>query len=141
MTKGDQMYDVMQGVKVVEVAEHTFVPAAAMILADWGADVIKVERASNGGDASRNMRVIQRPGLKSNPFFEAANRNKRGVGIELTAPEGRELLYQLIDQADVFITNLRDDARAKLGIDAATLTARYPRLVYASGTATASPAR
>ena len=128
------MYDVMEGVRVVEVAEHTFVPAAAMILADWGADVIKVERASNGGDASRHMRVIQRPGLKSNPFFEAANRNKRGVALELTTPKGRELLYRLVDDADVFITNMRDDAQAKLGIDSATLMARNPRLIYASGT-------
>ena len=128
------MYDVMQGVKVVEVAEHTFVPAAAMILADWGADVIKIERAAHGGDASRSMRIIQRPGLRSNPFFEAANRNKRGVGLDLTKPEGRELLYQLIDQADVFITNMRDDAKAKLGIQADTLMARNPRLIYASGT-------
>src|SRR5690606_7540338 len=76
-TRGEDMYDVMQGVRVVEVAGHTFVPAAAMILADWGADVIKVERAAGGGDAGRTMRVIQRPGLRSNPFFEAANRNKR----------------------------------------------------------------
>jgi formyl-CoA transferase len=127
------MYDVMQGIKVVEVAEHTFVPAAAMILADWGADVIKVERAAHGGDASRSMRVIQRPGLKSNPFFEAANRNKRGIGLDLTTTEGQQILYDLIDQADVFITNMRDDARAKLGIEAAQVMARNPRIVYASG--------
>jgi formyl-CoA transferase len=128
------MYDVMAGVKVIEVAEHTFVPAAAMILADWGADVIKIERAAHGGDAARSMRAIQRPGLKSNPFFEAANRNKRGVGLDLTQAEGRDLLYQLIDEADVLITNLRDDARSKLGIDAETVMARNPRIVYASGT-------
>ena len=132
--RGSDVYDVMQGVKVVEVAEHTFVPAAAMILADWGADVIKIERAAHGGDASRSMRIIQRPGLRSNPFFEAANRNKRGVGLDLTKPEGRELLYQLLDEADVFITNMRDDAKAKLGIEAETLMARNPRLIYASGT-------
>ncbi len=120
--------------KVVEVAEHTFVPAAAMVLADWGADVIKIERAAHGGDASRSMRVIQRPGLRANPFFEAANRNKRGIGLDLTRPEGRELLYQLVDEADVFITNMRDDARTKLGIEPADLMARNPRLIYASGT-------
>jgi crotonobetainyl-CoA:carnitine CoA-transferase CaiB-like acyl-CoA transferase len=128
------MYDVMAGVKVIEVAEHTFVPAAAMILADWGADVIKVERASHGGDASRTMRAIQRPGLKSNPYFEAANRNKRGIGLDLASQEGQALLGQLIDEADVFITNMRDDARAKLGIDVEQVMARNPRIVYASGT-------
>lgn len=128
------MYDVMQGVKVVEVAEHTFVPAASMILADWGADVIKVERATGGGDAARNMRVIQRPGLKSNPFFEAANRGKRSVGLDLTQEEGREQLRKLIAAADVFITNLRDDARAKLGIEPADVLKINPKVVYASGT-------
>src|SRR5207237_3074774 len=84
------MYDVMQGVRVIEVAEHTFAPAAAMVLADWGADVIKIERAAGGGDAGRTMRVVQRPGLRTNPFFEAANRGKRGVGLDLTESDGRE---------------------------------------------------
>jgi len=123
----------MQGVQVVEVAEHTFVPAASMILADWGADVVKIERA-DGGDAARSMRVIQRPGLRANPFFEAANRGKRSVGLDLTQPEGREQLYKLVSGADVFITNMRDDARVKLGIEPADLMERNPRLVYASGT-------
>jgi formyl-CoA transferase len=127
------MYDVMQGVRVIEVAEHTFVPAAAMILADWGADVIKVERA-DGGDAARHMRVVQRPGLRANPFFEAANRGKRGIGLDLTCAEGREALYELIAGADVFITNMRDDARAKLGIEPVDLMEVNPRLIYASGT-------
>ena len=128
------MYDVMQGVRVVEVAEHTFVPAASMILADWGADVIKIERTVGGGDASRSMRVIQRPGLRSNPFFEAANRGKRSIGLDLTQAEGREQLYTLVAGADVFITNMRDDARSKLGIEPADLMTRNSRLVYASGT-------
>jgi crotonobetainyl-CoA:carnitine CoA-transferase CaiB-like acyl-CoA transferase len=128
------MYDVMQGVRVIEVAEHTFVPAAAMILADWGADVIKIERAAHGGDAARSMRVIQRPGLKSNPFFEAANRGKRSVGLDLTQAEGRDYLYQLVAHADVFVTNMRDDAKTKMGINADDLMKINPRLIYASGT-------
>jgi crotonobetainyl-CoA:carnitine CoA-transferase CaiB-like acyl-CoA transferase len=128
------MYDVMAGVRVIEVAEHTFVPASGMILADWGADVIKIERVVGGGDASRSMRAIQRPGLKSNPYFEAANRGKRGLGLDLTKPEGRAFLRTLLEGADVFITNMRDDARAKLGIDAETVTAINPRIIYASGT-------
>jgi formyl-CoA transferase len=104
-----------------------------MVLADWGADVIKVERASGGGDAGRTMRVIQRPGLRSNPFFEAANRGKRSIGLDLSQPEGREHLYALLDEADVFITNMRDDARVKMGIQASDLLTRYPTLIYASG--------
>jgi formyl-CoA transferase len=127
------MYDVMDGVRVIEVAEHTFMPASSMVLADWGADVIKIERVA-GGDAARSMRVIQRPGLRSNPFFEAANRGKRSVALDLTKPEGRERLAELIAGADVFITNLRDDARAKMKINAEDLLAINPRLIYASGT-------
>ena len=124
----------MKGVRVVEVAEHTFVPAASMVLADWGADVIKIERTAGGGDAARSMRVIQRPGLRSNPFFEAANRGKRSIGLDLTQAEGREQLYKLVSSADVFITNMRDDARVKLGIEPADLMQHNPRLIYASGT-------
>jgi crotonobetainyl-CoA:carnitine CoA-transferase CaiB-like acyl-CoA transferase len=129
-----RVYDVMQGVKVVECAEHTFVPAASMILADWGADVIKVERVQGGGDAARNMAIIQRPGLRSNPFFEAANRGKRSIALDLTQDDGREQLHKLLAGADVFVTNLRDSARAKLGITASDLMARNPRLIYAAGT-------
>lgn len=126
------MYDVMNGVRVIEVAEHTYVPAAAMVLADWGADVIKVERVQ-GGDASRHMRLPGADG-KVNPFFETGNRGKRGIALDLTHPEGREQLYRLIDSADVFLTNLRADARAKLGIEAEDLLSRNPRLIYARGT-------
>lgn len=128
------MYDVMQGIKVVECAEHTFVPAAAMILADWGADVIKVERVEGGGDAARTMAAIQRPGLRANPFFEAANRGKRSIGLDLSHEDGRAHLHTLLEGADVFVTNLRESARKKLGITADELMTRNPRLVYAAGT-------
>ena len=128
------MYDVMAGVKVIEVAEHTFVPAAGMILADWGADVIKIERTSGGGDPGRNMAIPNSGRDGRNMYFEAGNRGKRSVALDLTKPEGRELLYTLLDGADVFITNLRSDARKKLGIEPGDLMARNPRLIYARGT-------
>ncbi len=128
------MYDVMQGVKVIEVAEHTFVPAAGVVLADWGADVIKIERTSSGGDPGRNLLILQRPGQKRNEFFEVANRGKRSVALDLTQDAGREQLYKLVESADVFTTNLRTDARRKLGIEADDLMQRNPRLVYARGT-------
>ena len=126
------MYDVMSGVRVIEVAEHTYVPAAAMVLADWGADVIKVERAQ-GGDASRHMRLPGADG-RVNPFFETGNRGKRGIALDLTQEAGREQLYRLVEGADVFLTNLRADARAKLGIEPQELLRRNPRLIYARGT-------
>lgn len=128
------MYDVMEGVKVIEVAEHTFVPAAGMILADWGADVIKVERTGGGGDPGRNLPI---PGSSANGFsmfFEAGNRGKRSVRLDLTQAAGRHLLYKMVEGADVFITNLRADARKKLGIEPADLMKLNPRLIYARGT-------
>jgi|KBSSwiStaDraftv2_1062776.scaffolds.fasta_scaffold251022_3 crotonobetainyl-CoA:carnitine CoA-transferase CaiB-like acyl-CoA transferase len=128
------MYDVMEGVRVVEVAEHTFAPAAGMMLADWGADVIKVERSVGGGDPARNLAILQRPGQKLNAYFEVANRGKRSIGLDLRRPEGRAILYQLVENADVFITNLRADARTKLGIEAAELMALNPKLIYARAT-------
>lgn len=128
------MYDVMDGVRVLEVAEHTFVPAASMILADWGADVIKIERTTGGGDPGRNLAIPNsgRDGL--NMFFEAGNRGKRSLALDLTQEAGRVVLHRLIASADVFVTNLRADARSKLGIDAAEVTAINPRIIYARGT-------
>jgi len=128
------MYDVMEGVRVVEVSEHTFAPAAGAMLADWGADVIKVERTVGGGDPQRTMRVLQRPGQKLNAFFEVANRGKRSIALDLRQAEGQAVLKELVRNADVFITNLRADAREKLGIEAANLQAINPRLIYARAT-------
>ncbi len=126
------MYDLLQGIRVVEVAEHTFVPASAMVLADWGADVIKVERAT--GDASRYLNIPGAQGEAVNLYFEAGNRGKRSIGLDLTKEAGRAQLYKLVEKADVFITNLRRDARKKLGIEPTNLMPRNPRLVYARGT-------
>jgi len=122
----------MEGVRVIEVAEHTFVPAAAVVLADWGADVIKIER--HGGDVARHMTILQQPGQKRNGFFEVANRGKRSVGLDLGQAAGRKLLYALVETADVFLTNLRGSARRKMEIEAANLFAINPTLVYARGT-------
>jgi formyl-CoA transferase len=128
------MYDVMEGIKVIEVAEHTFVPAASMILADWGADVIKIERTTGGGDPGRNLAIPNSGKDGISMFFEAGNRGKRSLALDLTQPEGRELLYRLIATADVFITNLRADARQKLGIETDDVRQLNPRIIYARGT-------
>ena len=128
------MYDVMQGVRVIEVAEHTFVPAAGMILADWGADVVKIERTSGGGDPGRSLPI---PGSSAGGFsmyFEAGNRGKRSVRLDLTQQAGRDVLYRMVAGADVFLTNLRSDARRKLGIEPEDLIKHNPRLIYARGT-------
>jgi formyl-CoA transferase len=128
----EAMYDVMSGVRVIEVAEHTFVPACGMVMADWGADVVKIER-TKGGDASRHIKLPGADGAV-NPFFEAGNRGKRSVSLDLTQEAGREQLYRLIETADVFLTSMRADARRKMGIEPDDLMEINPRLIYARGT-------
>jgi crotonobetainyl-CoA:carnitine CoA-transferase CaiB-like acyl-CoA transferase len=124
---------VLEGVKVLEVAEHGFVPAAAAILAEWGADVVKVERPT--GDP---LRQIQHMGLVAdtgdfNFLFEQFNRNKRGVAIDLRTADGRTVLDRLIAWADVYITNFLPSARQKLRLDPENIWAVNPACVYAIG--------
>jgi crotonobetainyl-CoA:carnitine CoA-transferase CaiB-like acyl-CoA transferase len=124
---------VMDGIKVVEVAEHGFVPSAAAILADWGADVVKVERAT--GDP---LRAIMGAGFVAdtgdfNFLFEQFNRNKRGVSIDLRTDPGRGAFDRLLEWADVFITNFLPSARTKLRIQPEDVWAVNARLIYARG--------
>lgn len=129
----------MQGVKVVEVAQFTFVPAAGAVLADWGAEVIKVEHAVSG-DAQRglvNIGAFSAGGAFA-PIMEHPNRSKRSIGLALETDEGREILYDLVRQADVFTTNFLEDARQRLGIDVDDLRAIKPDLIYVRGTAVGS---
>ena len=124
----------MKGIRVIECAEYTFVPAAATLLADWGADVIKIERATGGGDSSRHMLILQQPGQDRNGFFEVANRGKRGIALDLTTEEGRAILHKQISETDVFVTSLRKRAQEKMGITPELLTKLNPKLIYARGT-------
>jgi crotonobetainyl-CoA:carnitine CoA-transferase CaiB-like acyl-CoA transferase len=124
---------VLEGVRVLEVAEHGFVPSAAAILAEWGADVVKVERPS--GDP---LRLIMSMGFVAdtgdfNWLFEQFNRNKRGVAINLRDPEGRAALDKLIEWADVYITNFLPSARDKLSLNPDDIWRVNPRCIYAIG--------
>ncbi|MGI5218831.1 CaiB/BaiF CoA transferase family protein [Nocardia sp. CA-290969] len=121
------------GVRVVELAQWVFVPVAGALLADWGADVIRVERPD--GDPYRNL-ATQGIGSDSggvNLSVALANRGKRSVSLDLRTDRGRELLDELLATADVFLTNFRPAALRRLGLDAEELTRRFPRLVYARG--------
>jgi crotonobetainyl-CoA:carnitine CoA-transferase CaiB-like acyl-CoA transferase len=122
------------GVRVVEVAQWAFVPAAASIFADLGADVIKIEHAVRG-DPYRGLVTSSLPtgAADVNHLVEQTNRGKRSVGLDLAHPRGLEVLLRLVAGADVFFTNLLPRARAKLGIDTGQLLALNPRLVYARG--------
>ncbi|WP_297696180.1 CaiB/BaiF CoA-transferase family protein [Phenylobacterium sp.] len=119
----------LRGVKVVEFASYIAAPAAACMLGDWGADVIKVERP--GGDAMRHAFADLKTELKGNPTFDLDNRGKRAIVLDIGKPEGREALARLAADADVFITNVRPAALRRAGLDEASLRRTNPRLVYA----------
>ncbi len=129
------MTDVMEGVRILEVAEHTFVPAASALLADWGADVIKIEHVERG-DA---MRGLASTGVMSLPsdvhaLLEHSNRGKRSLALDLTSDEGLGILYQLAAQADVFLTNKLPSVRRKLRIDVDDVRAHNAKIIYVRGT-------
>jgi len=130
------MTRVMQGVRVLEVAQFTFVPAAGAILADWGADVLKIEHPVRG-DAQRGIKMLQ--GLGVNPqrssFNQHPNRGKRSVGIDVSTAEGQQLIYELAAGCDVFLTNYLPSQRQKLKIDVEHIRAANPDIIYARGSA------
>jgi crotonobetainyl-CoA:carnitine CoA-transferase CaiB-like acyl-CoA transferase len=125
----------LEGIKVVEVAMWAFVPAAGAILSDLGAEVIKVEPPS--GDPLRGL-DIGGAGNKGRIDFswESYNRGKRSITLDLKQAEGREVLMKLCADADVFLTNLLPPARRAMGIDAESIRARFPDIIYASGSGT-----
>lgn len=126
----------MDGVKVVEVAGWTFVPAAGAVLADWGADVIKVEDPVTG-DPQRGLSVgsIGSKGVGGVSFIvEQPNRGKRSLGLNIGTEKGRELLLQLIATADVFLTNLLPDRLERLHLTVEDVRAANPKIIYARGT-------
>jgi len=119
----------MVGVRVVELGVWIAGPAASGVLADWGADVVKIEPPS--GDPARTFQKMLGGDLPTNPVFELDNRGKRSVVIDLATADGRALALGLIDRADVFVSNVRMKALQHLGLDPEALRARNPRLVYA----------
>ena len=123
----------MTGVKVVELGVWVAGPAAGAILGDWGADVVKIE-PPGVGDPSRLFQSMMGFDLPFNPIFENDNRNKRSVVLDLQKPAGLEVALALLDDADVFVSNVRPAALARLGLDPETLMARNEHLVYAAVT-------
>ncbi len=118
----------MDGVRIVELGVWVAGPAAGGILADWGADVVKIEPPA--GDPARTFQRMLGGDMETNPPFEMDNRAKRSVVLDLTTDEGRGLALELLEGADVFITNLRVGALQRLGLDFESVEARLPRLVY-----------
>jgi crotonobetainyl-CoA:carnitine CoA-transferase CaiB-like acyl-CoA transferase len=127
---------VMQGVRVIEVAQFVFAPGAAALLADWGADVIKIEHPVRA-DGLRGHRRWDEAAFDPdhNPLIEGPNRGKRSVGLDLESPAGLEVFYALVRTADVVITNFLPMARQRLKIDVEHLRVINPRLIYARASA------
>jgi crotonobetainyl-CoA:carnitine CoA-transferase CaiB-like acyl-CoA transferase len=125
----------MQGVRVLEVAEHTFVPAASALLADWGAEVVKIEHVTRG-DAMRGLAATGVVAIAGDvhALLEHSNRGKKSLGLDLTSEDGLEILYQLVGTADIFLTNKLPGVRTKLKIDVADIRAHNPNIIYVRGT-------
>lgn len=122
----------LEGIKVVEVAAWTFVPAAGAMLADLGADVIKVEPPA--GDPQRMLRNLLNMSKDGpNPFLELPNRGKRSVTLDLGSDGGRDLLLEIAADADVFLTSYLPASRRKLGFDVDALRARRADIIYVCG--------
>ena len=119
----------LEKLKVVEFSTWVAGPSAAMVMADWGAEVIKVESAS--GDPVRNL-FAARQDVAGNPVFELQNRGKRSLVLDTGKPEGREALLRVLAAADIFITNLRPGALKRARLDYDSIKADFPRLIYTS---------
>ena len=118
----------LEGVKVVEYATYMAAPGAGGILADWGADVIKIEPP--GGDPIRQFFATIGTDLQDNPVFDFDNRGKKSIVVNTNTPEGVEIVKKLAAEADVFLTNVRPGGLERSGLDYVSLAAINPSLVY-----------
>ncbi|MAG29581.1 MAG: CoA transferase [Deltaproteobacteria bacterium] len=119
----------LEGIRVVEIGVWVAGPAAGGILADWGADVVKIEPPGIG-DPARMFQYMLGGDLPINPVFENDNRSKRSIVADLRTEEGRAIALDLIRGADVFLSNVRPAALARLGLDSDSLCERFPKLIY-----------
>jgi crotonobetainyl-CoA:carnitine CoA-transferase CaiB-like acyl-CoA transferase len=136
---------VFAGVRVVEFGHFLLVPTATAMLADWGADVVKIENFKTGGDPNRFASAIegQPPPILPKPsmWHHYFNRNKRGLGVDVMTDRGREIVYKMVESADVFATNFDPRAVVKARLDYDSLRKVNPKIVYCqcSGYGTAGP--
>jgi len=121
----------LAGIRVVELGIWVAGPSCAAVLGDWGADVVKIEDPRSG-DPMRGFIVRSKEDRERrvSPSFTVDNRNKRSVALNLRNPAGLALAIELIDRADVFVSNVRPAPLERLGLDAETLTRKFPRLIY-----------
>jgi len=125
----------LEGIRVVEVASWMLVPSGGSVLVDWGADVLKIEHPETGDPQRGLITSGLLPGGKGavNFMIEQPNRGKRSIGLDLSSDEGREVLFRIVETADVFLTNYLPQVRAKLGIDTDDIRAVNPNIIIARG--------
>lgn len=125
------MKGLLEGIRVVELGTHMAIPLAARLMADWGADVIKVEPPK--GEAWRTIGNSYGIPYSNdcNPVFQTPNANKKNIAINLKEEAGREVLMKLLEDADVFLTNTRQRGLQKLGLSYEDIKERFPQLIYA----------
>ena len=128
------MTKILHGIRVVEAAIYGMVPAAGAVLADWGAEVIKIEHPVTG-DPLRGLSAYGvAPGTGGVTYlWEVFNRGKRSVGLDLRTDEGRDLVLGMCEKSDVFLTNFLAPARMRLGIDVEDVRRRHPSIIYGRG--------
>ena len=122
----------LEGIRVVEIGHSIAAPYGALILAELGAEVIKVERPGQGDDARGWGAPIEGPKATTSATFHAMNRLKRAVTVDVKSEDGRETIHRLAAISDVVIQNQKPGLAGKLGFDAATLCEINPRLIYAN---------
>ena len=124
--------EIFAGIRVLDVAQNTFGPAAAGVLADFGADVIKVEHPVRGDPQRGLVTAAIQPTVDGvNLGMAQVNRGKRSIGLDLTAPAGAEALAKLVAVSDVLLTNSLPATTRKLGVDEPTIRAANPKIIYA----------
>lgn len=121
----------LEGLKVIELSTVVAAPTTARMLCAYGADVIKIEAAF--GDSQRTVGIGKRAPCEDyrNPMFDIHNSNKRLISLNIKSEEGREILFKMLEDADVFVTNVREASLARSGLDYSSLKDRFPRLIYA----------
>jgi crotonobetainyl-CoA:carnitine CoA-transferase CaiB-like acyl-CoA transferase len=128
-------YDLLDGVKVIELSMYAFAPSCAAVLADWGADVVKIVPPTVADPMKGNpIAGLPKKDVGIAFMWEQLNRGKRCIGLDVSKPEGREVALDLLREADVFVINLLPSARKRFGIDVEDVQAVNPKIVYARAT-------
>ncbi len=124
----------LEGIKVVDLTTYMATPATGRVLGEWGADVIKVEASKGDPCRVTQAAVFNMPmSDEENLAFDMVNLNKRFIALNLKSATGKEIMYKLLEQADIFITNTRNKSLQKLGLDWETLHEKFPRLIMGHG--------